>query len=62
MDEVDGTEDEAKVADEAFVVSVEEDLRLDLEADLRIEGVRSDSRAFGSSSLVYLPIEGRWMT
>ena len=37
-------------------------VRLDLEGDLRIEGVRRDSWAFGSSNLVYLPIEGRWMT
>jgi hypothetical protein len=34
-------------------------LRLDLEADLRIEGVSKLSRAFGSSSLVYRPIAGR---
>lgn len=34
-------------------------VKLDLEGDLRIEGVRRDSWALGSSSLVYLPIEGR---
>jgi hypothetical protein len=34
-------------------------VKLDLEGDLRIEGVRRVSWALGSSSLVYLPIEGR---
>jgi len=37
-------------------------VRLDLEGDLRMEGIRRDSWAFGSSSVVYLPMEGRWMT
>jgi hypothetical protein len=32
--------------------------RFDLDDDLRMDGVIKDSRAFGSSSLVYLPIEG----
>jgi hypothetical protein len=50
-------EDVAGILDVLVVV-----VRLDLEGDLRMEGVRSDSWAFGSSSLVYLPIEGRWMT
>jgi hypothetical protein len=36
--------------------------RLDLDAECRIEGVRSDSRALGSSSFVYRPIEGRCIT
>jgi hypothetical protein len=34
-------------------------VRLDLEGDLRIVGVRRDSWAFGSSNLVYRPMEGR---
>ena len=37
-------------------------VKLDLEGDLRMEGVTMDSWAFGSSNVVYLPIEGRWMT
>jgi hypothetical protein len=47
-----------------LVVSVEmlEIEILDLDAECRIEGVRSDSRAFGSSSFVYRPIEGRCTT
>jgi len=36
--------------------------RLDLDGDLRMDGVRRDSWAFGSSNVVYLPMEGRWMT
>lgn len=35
-------------------------LRLAFEAERRIVGVRSDSRALGSSSAVYFPIAGRW--
>lgn len=42
------------------VLSVAE--RLDFDAVRRILGVSKDSRAFGSSNLVYLPMEGRWMT
>jgi hypothetical protein len=49
-------EDEGE--DEVGCVGVFWDDRLDLEDDFRIEGVRSDSLAFGSSSFVYLPIEG----
>jgi hypothetical protein len=48
--------------DVASVAVLCEPNRLVLDGDLRIDGVRSDSRAFGSSSLVYLPIEGLWMT
>jgi hypothetical protein len=54
-------EDEAAVPDVvvvvivASVVLVSLDLRLDLDADLRIEGTSKDSLAFGSSSLVYRP-------
>ena len=35
---------------------------LNLEGDFPIVGVRRDSWAFGSSSVVYLPMDGRWMT
>jgi hypothetical protein len=35
---------------------------LDFEAECRIDGVSSDSRAFGSWSVVIRPIVGRWMT
>lgn len=41
------------------IVEVGEPWRLDLEGDFCIEGVSRDSRVFGSSSFVYLPIEGR---
>lgn len=56
-----GEDEEAIVVDVVIVVSVvlvSLDLRLDLDTDLRIEGVSNDSRAFGSSSFVYRPIEG----
>lgn len=33
-----------------------------LDVECRIEGESKDSRAFGSSSLVYLPIEGLCVT
>lgn len=36
--------------------------RLALDAERRIVGVRSDSRAFGSSSAVYFPMAGRVKT
>lgn len=48
--------------DGAKVEALVEPERLDFDEDLRIEGVRRDSRAFGSSSLVYLPMDGRWTT
>lgn len=48
--------------DVASVAVLSEPVRLALDEDLRMDGVSSDSRAFGSSSLVYLPMEGRWMT
>jgi len=48
--------------DGAKVEVLGEPERLDFVGDLRIEGVRRDSRAFGSSSLVYLPMDGRWTT
>jgi len=47
---------------EAKVVEPDEPIRLDFDKDLRKVGVSKDSRAFGSSSLVYLPIEGLWIT
>lgn len=37
-------------------------LRLDFEVDVRMCGVRRLSLALGSSSLVYLPMLGLWMT
>ena len=37
-------------------------VRLALDVEWRIVGVRSDSRALGSSSVVYLPIAGRVKT
>ena len=43
---------------EAKVAEPDESTRLDLDKDLRNVGVSNDSRAFGSSNLVYLPIEG----
>ncbi len=36
--------------------------RLALDAERRMVGVRSDSRAFGSSSAVYFPMAGRVKT
>jgi hypothetical protein len=47
---------------EAKVAELDELARLDFDNDLRNVGVSNDSRAFGSSSLVYLPIEGLWIT
>lgn len=41
------------------VVVVDSVLRLDLDAEERIEGVSSDSRALGSWSVVIRPIDGR---
>jgi len=43
---------------EVKVAELDESTRLDFDKDLRNIGVSNDSRAFGSSSLVYLPIEG----
>lgn len=44
------------------VAAVEALLRLAFEADLRIEGVSRDSRALGSSRVVYLPMDGLCIT
>jgi len=46
----------------ANVVILGVPVRLAFERDFRIVGVSKDSRAFGSSSLVYLPIDGLWTT
>jgi hypothetical protein len=53
---------ETDVAVVATLVLLLEAERLVIEGDDRIEGVSKDSRALGSSSFVYLPIDGRWMT
>ena len=50
------------VGAEPVRVAVDDEPRLIFDSDLRKVGVRSDSRAFGSSSLVYLPIEGLFTT
>jgi len=44
------------------VAVVAESERFDFERDLRSVGVSNDSRALGSSNLVYLPIDGLWIT
>jgi hypothetical protein len=54
----------AVVDDEVPSVVVEADFsetveRFGLDFECRMDGTRSDSRAFGSSSLVYLPMDGR---
>ncbi len=41
------------------VLAVDSVLRLDLDAEERMEGVSSDSRALGSWSVVIRPIDGR---
>lgn len=61
MDEEEDGRDRVEDEDGASV-GFSDPVRLDFDADLRIEGVRRLSRAFGSSSLVYLPIAGRWTT
>jgi hypothetical protein len=44
--------------DESGAELVRPEVRLIFDKDLRNVGVSSDSRALGSSNLVYLPIEG----
>ena len=46
-------------ADEGARVLLSAADRLDLDAERRTVGVRSDSRALGSCNLVYRPMDGR---
>jgi hypothetical protein len=48
--------------DDEDVIAVVLVVRLDLDGELRIDGVRRDSRALGSSRDVYRPMEGRCIT
>lgn len=46
----------------AFELAVSVVLRLVFDAERRIEGVRRDSRAFGSCNCICLPMEGIFVT
>ena len=53
---------EGAEADEAAVRALLVVETLDIDGDERMAGVSNDSRALGSSNLVNLPMDGRWMT